>query len=242
MKLTQLQSIACSALVLLLGLMAAHAETLTHRSPYLHMASLGRYLVADRNAEIALARSAAPASISRNAKVMVLGRRGYETVRAGTNGFTCLVERAWMSPFDSPEFWNPKIRGPICYNAPASRSILLYTINRTELALAGLSKVQMIDRIDAVLAEKKLPPPEAGSMSYMMSSKQYLGDSVGPWVPHLMFHAPESDGAKDGASWGANLRGSPVMLNTSYKRVPEPETIFMVAVGFWSDGMAAPAM
>jgi hypothetical protein len=243
MNLAQLRLIACVTLTLLLGSNATcRAETPTRRSSYSHMASLGRYLSTERSVEIALARSAAPASIYRYAAVLVLGRHGYETIRAGKNGFTCLVERAWMSPFDSPEFWNPKIRGPICYNLPASRSILLYTINRTELVMAGLSKIQMIDRIDAKVKEKKLPPPEPGSMSYMMSKKQYLGDAVGPWLPHLMFAVSAADGAEDGVSWGANRRGSPVMLNTSYRRVPEPETIFMVPVGNWSDGTAAPQM
>ncbi|MBD5655740.1 MAG: hypothetical protein IAI50_11265 [Candidatus Eremiobacteraeota bacterium] len=206
------------------------------------MASLDRYLTADRSAEIALARSAAPPSISRDATILALGRHGYETVRTGKNGFTCLVERAWMSPFDSPEFWNPKIRGPICYNGAASRSILLYTFKRTELAMGGLSRAQMIDRIDALLAEKRLPPPEPGSMSYMMSKAQYLGDSVGPWHPHLMFHVPKGRGDGNGASWGADLPGSPVLLNTSYQRVPEPETIFMIPVGHWSDGTSVSPM
>jgi hypothetical protein len=243
MNLTRLQRMFFSALTLVLGSNAAcQAETPTHQTSYPHMAPIGRYLMADRNAEAALAQSAAPASISRYATVLILARHGYETLRAGKNGFTCLVERAWMSPFDSPEFWNPKIRGPICYNGPASRSILLYTFERTELAMAGVSRVRMIDRIDALLTEKKLPAPESGSMSYMMSKKQYLGDSVGSWHPHLMFHASKSDGASDGASWGADMPGSPVLLNTSYQRVPEPETIFMVPVGNWSDGTPARPM
>src|SRR5579872_688228 len=47
--------------------------------PYASMAPLVQYLMADRNAEIALARSAAPAAISSEAEVLVLGRNGYET-------------------------------------------------------------------------------------------------------------------------------------------------------------------
>ncbi len=207
---------------------------------YQRMAPIDRYLIADHNAEIALARSAAPKAISHYATVLVLGTHGYQTVSKGENSFTCLVERAWMNPFDSSEFWNPKVRGPICYNAPASRSILLYTLKRTELVLAGLSKAQMIDRINVAFARKELPTPQPGAMSYMMSRYGYLGDSVGPWHPHLMFHAPKADGASDGASWGADLPGSPVLLDTSHHKVPEPETIFMVPVGSWSDGTAAP--
>src|SRR5260370_21482703 len=89
------------------------------KSPYPSMAPLDQYLIADRNAEIALARTAAPPSISQDATVMVLGKQGYETAVEGKNGFVCVVERAWMGAFDSPEFWNPKNRGPLCFNPPA---------------------------------------------------------------------------------------------------------------------------
>jgi hypothetical protein len=147
-----------------------------------------------------------------------------------------LVERAWMSPFDSPEFWNPKMRGPICYNPAAVRTILPYTINRTRLVLTGLSKAQMHENITAAIAKQGLPLPEAGSMSYMLSKAGNLGDSNGHWRPHLMFHVPKTDNA----SWGADLAGSPVLFNDQYQDVPEPETIFMVTVPQWSDGTAAP--
>src|SRR5260370_170719 len=112
--------------------------------PYPSMAPLDQYLMTDRNTEIILARSAAPESISRDAKIMVLGRHGYETAVEGKNGFVCAVERSWMSPFDSPEFWNPKLRGPLCFNPPAVRSVLPITVKRTELVLSGLPKAQII--------------------------------------------------------------------------------------------------
>ncbi len=228
------------AAMLLAGSMAWQIPGESHEAPYGRIAPIAQYLMADRNAEIGLARSAAPQSISRYASVIVLGLHGYETVSKGSNGFTCIVERAWMNPFESPEFWNPKLRGPICYNPPASRSILLYTLKRTELVLAGLSKAQMIDRINALFARKRLPQPEPGSMSYMMSKSGYLSDEAGgPWRPHLMFHVPRADGANNGVSWGADLPGSPVFLNTSYRHDPEPENIFMIPVGNWSDGTPA---
>jgi hypothetical protein len=199
------------------------------------MAPLDQYLMADRNAEIALARSAAPTSISSEATVLVLDKSGYQTAVEGKNGFTCLVERAWMSPFDSPEFWNPNMRGPICYNPAAVRTILPYTTNRTKLVLTGLSKTQMHENIAAAIAKNELPMPEAGAMSYMLSKAGNLGDSVGHWCPHLMFHAPKTDDA----SWGADMEGSPVLFNNQYRDVPEPETIFMVPVSKWSDGTVA---
>jgi hypothetical protein len=206
------------------------------KTQYPSMAPLDQYLIADRNAEISLARSAAPTSISSDATVLVLEKTGYQTAADGKNGFTCLVERSWMSPIDRPEFWNPKILGPICYNPPAVRTILPYTINRTKLVLTGLSKAQMRESITAAIAKNELPMPEAGAMSYMMSKGGDLGDSVGHWCPHLMFHIPKTDQA----GWGADLEGSPVLYNNENQDVPEPETIFMIPVAHWSDGTAAP--
>jgi len=206
------------------------------KTQYPSMAPLEQYLMADRDAEIALARSAAPTSISGDATVLVLEKSGYQTAVEGKNGFTCLVERSWMSPIDRPEFWNPKILGPICYNPAAVRTILPYTINRTKLVLAGLSKAQMRENIIAAAAKNELPMPEAGAMSYMMSKAGNLGDAVGHWHPHLMFHVPKTDEA----SWGADLEGSPVLYNNENRDVPEPETIFMVPVFQWSDGTPAP--
>jgi hypothetical protein len=202
---------------------------------YPKMAPIDQYLMADRDAEIAMARSAAPAAISNDAEVAILGRRGYETAVKGKNGFVCLVERSWMSPFDFAQFWNPKMRGPICFNPAAVRSILPLTFKRTELVLAGLSKAQIIEGIKAFDA-KELPPVESGAMCYMMSTQGYLNDSAGHWVPHLMFYVPLTD-AK---SWGADLPGSPVMLNPQFGGAPEPITEYMIRVSTWSDGTAAP--
>ncbi len=119
--------------------------------------------MADRDAEIALARSAAPPALSSDANVLVLEKDGYHTAIEGKNGFTCLVERGWMSPLDSTDFWNPKLRGPICYNPPAVRSILPYTILRTKLILSGLTKAQMVEKIQAGVAGSLLPDAGAGS-------------------------------------------------------------------------------
>jgi hypothetical protein len=226
---------AANLALLLFTILQGHAQEA--KASYPAMAPIDQYLMADRDAEISLARSAAPEDISRNATVLVLGKGGYETAVEGTNRFVCLVERSWMSPFDSPEFWNPKMRGPICYNPPAARSILPYTINRTKLVLAGLSRPMMEDRIKGEVARGELPVPESGAMSYMMAKDGNLGDSVGHWHPHLMFHVPKTDNA----TWGANVACSPVVQNDEYRDVPEPETIFMVPVGRWSDGSAAAA-
>jgi hypothetical protein len=213
--------------------MPAHPQEAA--ASYANMAPVDQYLMADRNAEIALARSAAPASISADAEVLVLGRHGYETAVKGKNGFTCLVERSWMSPFDFPQFWNPKMRGPLCFNPAGVRSILPLTLKRTELVLAGKSKADIVAAIK-VFDAKGLPPLEPGAMSYMMSNQQYLNDGAGHWVPHLMFYIPLSSSTV----WGADLTGSPVMLNPQFNGAPEPITEFMIPVSTWSDGTAAP--
>src|SRR5580704_15613628 len=216
-----------------------HVQGQDKKDPYPSMAPLDQYLMADRNAEIAMARSAAPEAISRDAEVLVLGRHGYETAVKGKNGFVCVVERGWMSPFDGDgavNFWNPKIRGPICFNPLAARSILPMTYKRTEMVLAGQSKAQIIDGIKTFI-KQGLPPLEPGAMSYMMSKEQYLtDDDHHNWMAHLMFYTP----LMDGLVWGADLSNSPVMLNPQFSGAPEPIDVFMVPAVWWSDGTADP--
>src|SRR5450432_1804223 len=100
-------------------------------NPYAAMAPLDQYLIADEKAEIALARTAAPASISDAAEVMVLRRDGYDIAVKGSNGFVCIVERSWAKPTDEPEFWNSKVRAPNCFNPAASRTFLPIFLKKT---------------------------------------------------------------------------------------------------------------
>jgi len=198
------------------------------KTPYPAMAPLEEYLM-PANSEIALARSAAPASVADSATVMVLGRQGYTIAVPGRNGFLCYVERSWALGTDDPEFWNPKLRSPNCFNEAAARSVAQIYLMKSRLLLAGQSKAQIAHAIAAALDEKKLPALVPGAMCYMMSKQQYLNDQDKSWHPHLMFYV-----AGDAAhSWGANLEGSPVMAaNDAEARV----TVMMVVVNHWSDG------
>lgn len=206
------------------------ASAQNSKTPYPSMAPLDQYLM-ERDAEIALARSAAPESISRDAEVMVLERNGYETAIQGKNGFVCLVERSWTAPIDDPGFWNPKGRAPLCLNAAAARSYLPRTIKKTNLILAGRTKPQMIEAIEAALDKRELPVIEPGAMCYMLSKQGYLSDRDGHWHPHLMFFASEAEPA----AWGAGLPGSPIFaFNDTWEHL----TIFLVPVREWSDGTA----
>lgn len=206
----------------------------TKPTSYANMAPIEQYFM-ERDAEIALAKSAAPESISRAAAVLVMGRRGYETVAKGKNGFTCLVQRSWTASSEDPEFWNPKLRAPICYNPEASRSYLPRVLKKTELALAGRSKDQISSTVMTALDKRELPSLEPGSMCYMLSKQGYLSDRFGHWHPHLMFFVPETETI----SWGANASGSPILGVTDKQ---EHLTVFLIPVGHWSDGTTGPPM
>jgi len=218
------------ATVVMLGT-ALYAIAQDAQTAYPSMAPLEQYLMEDRSSEIALARSAAPESISRDAEVIVLGRHGYETAIKGTNGFVCMVERSWTAPIDDPGFWNPKGRAPLCLNAAAARSYLPRTIKKTDLILAGRTKAQMVEAVAAAVDKKELPPMELGAMCYMLSKQGYLGDSVGHWHPHLMFFLSQTDST----AWGAGMQGSPIL---AFNDKWEGLTVFLVPVRQWSDGTA----
>jgi hypothetical protein len=220
------------ALPLVLGgayqAVAQTATTPSTTTPYAKMAPVDEYLMADRAAEISLARSAAPESISRDAEVLVLGRHSFETAVKGKNGFVCIVGRGWTSAAD-PDFWNPKVRVPMCVNAAAARSYLLRFTKETEWGLAGRTPAQMNESIAAAIAKKELPPMEPGAMCYMMGKEGYGGDSNPHWPSHLMFFYSDIDLA----SWGASLPGSPVVAMSD---PVEHLTQFVIPVQRWSDG------
>ncbi len=200
-------------------------------TPYPKMAPLEQYLMADQAAEIALARTAAPDSISRDAEVQVLGRHGYETAVQGKNGFVCIVGRGWSSAAD-PDFWNPKVRVPMCVNAPAARTYLLAIRKITDLTLAGRTLAQVNEAVAAAIDKKELPPMEPGAMCYMMGKQGYGGDVAPHWPAHLMFFYSDTDAA----IWGANLPASPVIA------VTDPQfhlTQFVIPTQRWADGTEA---
>lgn len=246
MRKNKVGAIAIKSFALLVVLGMGHqAMPQDATTPYPKMAPIEQYLM-DRTAEIALARSAAPESISRDAEVLVLGRQGFETAVKGKNGWVCMVGRGW-GMFDAPEFWNPKIRAASCVNPPAARSTIPLVSMQTKLLLSGHSKVETIAAIRAAFEKKELPALEPGGVSYMMSKSAYLTDNGNHNGPHLMFYAA----TKDAAAWGANLPNSPVMgvnywyfSEQSYPQLQSfpPITVFLIGADKWSDGTPAPSM
>jgi hypothetical protein len=230
---------ACASLILLAVTgAAAHAA-----EPYARMAPVNAYLM-DRAQEIALARSAAPESISKDASVLVMTRSGYETAVTGTNGFVCWVARGFAGATDWPERWNPKIRAAGCDNPQAGRTVTPIAKLRTAMTLAGRSDADIADRIKAALRSKEIPPLEPGAMCYMMSKSSYLSDDGGHDMAHVMFYVPSNDGA----TWGANAAGSPIFGGSYWFYTPghqaeadtlPPLSVFLVGVATWSDGTPA---
>jgi hypothetical protein len=225
----RIRTIAMTTLSLL-GVFAAtrSAGAQDATTQYPKMAPIAQYLIADPSTEIALARSAAPESIARDAEVRVLTPNGYRSAAAGTNGFVCIVGRGWSAAAD-PDYWNPKVRVPMCLNAAAARTYLLRVTKITNLALRGRTLAQVNDSIAAALARKELPPMEAGAMCYMMSKDGYGGDAAPHWPSHLMFFYSDVDPG----AWGANVPGSPVLAVADSI---EHLTQFVITTPLWSDG------
>jgi hypothetical protein len=213
--------------------------------PPTRMAPVEAYLM-DRADEIALARSAAPDSISRDATILVLTRTGYETAVKGSNGFVCMVGRGFSGASDWPERWDPKILAAECQNPLAARSVAPIATLRTSMTLAGRTEAEITDRIKTALNAKEIPPLEAGAMSYMMSKSSYLSAADGAHnMPHVMFFAP----VRDGASWGANAPGAPFFGGSYWYLTPghaadeatlPPLSVFLMGAPTWSDGTSGP--
>jgi hypothetical protein len=230
-------------MVLLISIGFLTPKAAAQSDQYSKMAPVDQYLM-EKNAEILLARSAAPDSISSDATVLILGRQGYETAVRGKNGFVCMVERSWMAQFDSPEFWNPKIRGAECLNRQAARSIVPIAELRTRMVMAGHSKAEIVSALKAAFDKKQLPDPQNGNMVFMMSKSAYLFDGGDHNGSHLMFFTA----LKDGKDWGAGTSGSPVFSahywflsskEPSHAKGLPPILVFAVEVAKWSDGTAA---
>ena len=191
---------------------------------------LSAYLMADRAAEIALARSAAPHQVSDSATVLVLTADGFTEAAHGSNGFVCAVFRSFAAGVDDPNFWNPHIRAPQCFNPPAARTVLPPMLRQADLAIRGTPPAQ----IPAAIGRAS---PANGSMVYMMSPRQYLDPSheAHHWLPHLMLFY---DHGESPGTWGAGDYSMPVVdLSASDPHANMLQLV--IPVRRWSDGTAA---
>jgi len=139
-----------------------------------------------RERQIALAESAAPAEVSSKATVYILGPKGDEKVREGTNGFSCFVGRHFVKPTETSV-------EPACFDAEGSRTILLVYLRQEELRSSGKSEAEIKADVANGYKEGRFKYPSKPGFLYMMSSENRLPSSNGAtasFPPHLMFYAP----------------------------------------------------
>ena len=219
----RLQRVSVFAAIALLSAQSTAAQ----QSP-----DLAPYLMPDRSTEIALARSAAPKHVSDSATVLVLTRSGYVEAARGTNGFTCMVQHSFDGRIGAPGFWNPSIRGPICLNPPATRTVLPEMKKRAEWIMAGVSPSEIAARTKQAIASHEFLAPEPGAMAFMLSPEQHLSDTDPHWVPHLMFFY---DASMPVAQWGVG--GATNTLIDGSQLDPNAQVVvIMIPVRRWSDG------
>ena len=166
-------------------------------SPVRAYPPLNEYLMA-REAEIAMARSAAPSNVSDKAMIKVLSSAGYQVAREGDNGFVCLVLRGWAAPTYTPDqfrefVYEASIRAPICFDPAASRTVLPYYELRSRLGMEGKSPAQIAEGVQTAYAKGELVRRDGVSFAYMWSADQTLGPGIGHWHPHMMVFAPYYD-------------------------------------------------
>jgi hypothetical protein len=233
-----MKAIPLAALALVFApCVAAGAQVPSPNPNYPTMAPVAMYLMPDPAAEMAMARTAAPPSVSAHATVLVLTKTGYIVGAKGTNGWVCWVDRAWTSGFDDPEFWNWRNRSAQCANPLAVRSVLPQFLARAKWALEDDTREQIAKKAQAAYASHEFTDPLSGAFSFMLSKESYINDEVkGPWRPHVMFFVAQ----KQLATYAAGFDGSPILgPPPGTFRAYEP-TIIAIPVSHWSDGSPAP--
>jgi hypothetical protein len=201
----------CRAVVLvvfltLASVAAGHAQAQTQARAASRYAPLGEYMM-PREAEVALAKSAAPPNVSGRATVKVLTPSGFQVVREGTNGFVCLVMRGWAAPTFTPAaqrdlVYDETLRAPICVDPEATRMVLPFYELKHRLGMEGRTPDQIADAVQAAYVRGQLPRRDAVSFGYMWSADQQLGPGVGHWHPHMMVFAPYYDNPMLGGNEG----------------------------------------
>src|SRR5713101_2935754 len=165
---------------------------------------LSQYVM-PRDAEIALARSAAPPGISDRATIKVLTMSGYEVASEGDNGSVCMVMRGFSAPTYTPAqfrdlVYDPTVRAPICFTQPAARMVMPYYELRTRLAMEGRDPDRIAKGVKAAYAKGEIPKRDGVSFAYMWSADQSLGPGIGHWHPHMMVFCPSYENSMVGGN------------------------------------------
>lgn len=161
--------------------------------------------------EIALARSAAPVSVSDSASVYVFTDSVYVLARQGSSGAACYVSRSWPASLE-----------PHCFDREGAATIMLLHMREVELLHRGLSPQQAAREVGSAIMQGKLRLPSRPVMSYMMSAEQSLisdtGQPAGRWRPHVMIYYPflaapaQAPDVQAGIITGAGTPTSSIMI------------------------------
>ncbi len=182
-----MRKIMAALVLLLVSLQVASTRGQSAKYP-----PLSEYMMTPE-AEIALARSAAPENVSAHATVKILTASGFKVAAQG--GSVCIVMRGFSAPTYTPAqfreiVYDPTIRAPICFTAPAARIVMPYYELRTKLAMEGKGPDQIAESVQAAYVKGDLPRRDGVSFAYMWSADQNLGPGIGHWHPHMMIFCP----------------------------------------------------
>jgi hypothetical protein len=160
-----------------------------------------------QDAEIALAKSAAPDNISGKATIKVLTASGFQVVREGDNGFVCLVMRGFGAPTFTPTnlrnlVYDSKLRAPICFDPQAAQTVVPYYELRHKLGLRGRTPDEIAKAVSDAYSTGALPKRDRVSFAYMWSADQILGPA-GHWHPHMMVFSPHYENSMLGGNQGS---------------------------------------
>ncbi len=176
---------------------------------------LSEYMMAPE-AEVALAKSAAPEKISAHGTVKILTTFGYKVAAQGDNGFVCIVMRGWAAAISTTArerdlAYDAKLRAPHCFDPIASRTVLPLQELQAKLGLEGKGPDQIAKEVQAAYAKGELPKMEAVAFAYMFSADQDLGPGLGAWHPHMMVYSPYYENSMLGGN--APDSGLPIVGN-----------------------------
>jgi hypothetical protein len=140
-----------------------------------------------RDQQISIALSAGPAGVRDKATVYVLGPKGYEKAREGSNGVSCLVGRHFVKPTETTI-------EPMCYDPEGSQTFLPVELFKEELRAKGSSEAAIKTDIANGYKDGRFKAPSRPGVLYMLSSDNRLGptpDNGTAHIPgHFMFYAP----------------------------------------------------
>lgn len=185
MKLTRCMTVVLAAAISSFALPGGAADIPYDQLPKVFDASV------PRDQQITIALSAGPEEVREKATVYVLGPKGFEKAREGTNGVSCLVSRHFVTPTETTI-------EPMCYDPEGSQTLLLADLYREELRSKGTPEDEIKTEIANGYKAGRFKAPSKPGVRYMLSSDNRLGPTRDHKTfhvpPHFMFYAPYMTG------------------------------------------------